>query len=841
MLARKVVIGLLALHLVACEGPRGPAGANGPEGPAGTNGDAGAQGPAGPPGADGGVGPTGCPGLAPGQTVGLNATVNVSAPANGSYFAAGERATITVRFNNDCGQTMLPADLATANLYMSGPRLGSTTKTAAKLLNCVTDRTVTDRQHHYIDLRNPHLADASQKNFSLGTDGTVTFVLAPVSDEPAGTYTIGVWAKSKDDKDQVFPTLDLQLGNATGEVFATGPSEKSTCFACHKGPMSGKSYQAHSFPGFSPMGNYALDSTPIATCKLCHNLDGYSLNPIVRKVHGAHRGENMMAPGVAHPEYGLTATDTTLAEFVDVEFPSMPDHEKDCAKCHSDNRWKNAARMACGTCHDNVFFDTGTLNPPRAFGKPPAGACTTDDACGVFGDFTTCDLPSGTCFRKSHPIQTDDTQCSTCHPADAPGLAPVSAVHEIISRTHDPGLQLTNVVLSGASGAGGSFVPGTDTPTVTFQLVDKTGAVVSTLKTDSTLSSTAILSGPTDERERVYGPLTVKTQGTLTFDGASGTYTYVFPSVFPTTALPPWNTTPATPRVNGPGTYTLWLYVNQTITVNGKSFRAAANSVTDLLVGGATTLQPKQVISDAACNSCHVVTQAHGGTRQGVPSQCSNCHTEGALDRTVGATLGNRGRACTTSSQCGFFTQGWETCQDTNGDSVADTCVMNTDPTPNQMIDFRVLIHEIHYARVRDGYSESNNLIAPGEITVVGNGADTFSGMLFPQDIRNCKKCHTDAGGMCSAAKPCGIGQSCVANTCVNTAWMEPSAAVCTSCHDDASTFGHAAINTWTDPNDPTHVIETCETCHGSDADFSVDKVHNISNPYVPPYPREKQ
>ena len=63
--------------------------------------------------------------------------------------------------------------------------------------------------------------------------------------------------------------------------------------------------------------------------------------------------------------------------------------------------------------------------------------------------------------------------------------------------------------------------------------------------------------------------------------------------------------------------------------------------------------------------------------------------------------------------------------------------------------------------------------------------------------------------------------------------------AVCTSCHDDASTAGHAAINTWTDGRGS--IVETCETCHGTDAEFAVDQVHNIGNPYVPPYPREKQ
>ncbi len=837
MLARHLCVAVLAINLVACEGPRGPAGADGtqgPTGPAGAPGDAGTQGPTGPAG-DGGV--AGCPGLAPGETPGLNATVNLSKPANGSYFAVGERAVVTIHFTNNCGQTLLPADLGTAGLYVSGPRLGSQTKTASKLLNCITDRTVTDHQHHFVDLRSPKLADPTQQNFSQAPDGTVTFTLSAVSDEPAGTYTVGVWAKSKDDKDQVFPTLDLQLGSATAEVFSSGPSDKSACFACHKGAMSGKSYQAHIIPGFSPVGNYALDSTPIATCKLCHNLDGYSVNPIVRKVHGAHRGVDQMAPGVAHPEYGLTTTDTSLAEYVDVEFPSMPNGEMDCAKCHTDNRWKTAARMACGTCHDNVFFDTGTLNPPRAFGKPPAGACTSDAACGVFGDFATCDLPSGNCFRKTHPIQTDDAQCSTCHPADAPGLAPVSAVHEIISRTHDPGLQLTNVVLSGGSGAGGSFVVGTDTPTVTFQIVDGTGAFVSTLKTDSTLSGTAIVSGPTDDRQRVYGPLTIKTAGTLTFDATSSTYTYVFPTAFPASSVAPYNTTPTTTRANGPGTYTLWLYVNKTVSVNGSSFRAAANSVTNFAVGANGPILPRQVVGDSACNSCHVVVQAHGGGRQNVGSQCTNCHTKGSVDRTVGS----KGVACTSNAQCAGNAAGWETCQDTNNDNVLDTCVITVDPTPNQSIDFGVLLHAIHYARLRDGYAERNNLVSPGVLSVVGfnNGLNLFDTDLFPQDIRNCKTCHLDAGNACSSTNPCGIGQSCVGGTCQNVAWLQPSTRVCTACHDDASTAGHAAINTWTDGSG--NVIETCDTCHGPDADFSVDKVHNISSPYVPPYNREKQ
>jgi hypothetical protein len=857
---RKRLLVLASFVIFGCEGPRGPAGANGsagPAGPAGPQGDAGAVGPQGPTGpqgpagdggtngADGSNGNNGCPGLAPGETPGLNAAVTLSAPANGSYFVAGERAKISIKLSNSCGEVLSPSSLGTASLYVSGPRLGADTTTAAKLLNCVTDRNASDHQHHFINLRAPSYADPAQKNLATNSDGTLTYTLAPVASEAPGTYTVGVWAKSTDDKDQVFPTIDLQIGNATAEAFASGPSAQSTCFACHKGAQSGKSYQAHSIPGFSPVGNYALDATPIATCKLCHNRDGYSLNPIVRKVHGAHRGRNQLAPGVAHPEYGL-GTDSSLASYTNVTFPSMPGAELDCQKCHADDRWKVASRLACGTCHENVFFDTGTLTPPRAFGQPSGGACTADNQCLVFGDFATCDTTSGSptqgrCFRKSHPPQMDDAQCSTCHPGEGPGLAPVSTVHAILAVSANPGLKISNAALSGGTGSGGSFVIGTDTPTLKFQLANANG-IVSTLKTDAKLSATVIVSGPTDDRQRVYGPLTVKSQGSLTFDGTS-TYTYQLPSLFPASAQAPYNTT-LTPRLNPAGTYTLWLYVNQTISSNGQSARVAANAVVDfaavtLPAAVPAPIQPRQVVSDAACNSCHVNVQAHGGSRQGVGSQCSNCHTRGAVDRTVGA----KGVACTSSAQCpgAAYTTPWESCQDTNGDSVPDTCVITVDPTPNRSIQFSVMLHNIHFARLRGGYAESGYLVSPAVDAYVGfqNGVSDFSDDLFPQDVRNCKTCHQDAGGTCSSSSPCGIGQACVGGTCTNTAWTNPSTAVCTSCHDDATTAGHAALNTWTDPGG--NVVETCTTCHGTDAQFSVAGVHQIANPYVPPYSREKQ
>jgi hypothetical protein len=41
---------------------------------------------------------------------------------------------------------------------------------------------------------------------------------------------------------------------------------------------------------------------------------------------------------------------------------------------------------------------------------------------------------------------------------------------------------------------------------------------------------------------------------------------------------------------------------------------------------------------------------------------------------------------------------------------------------------------------------------------------------------------------------------------------------------------------TWSDPSGKP--IETCSVCHDPDAEFAVAKVHNISQPYTPPYSR---
>jgi OmcA/MtrC family decaheme c-type cytochrome len=98
---------------------------------------------------------------------------------------------------------------------------------------------------------------------------------------------------------------------------------------------------------------------------------------------------------------------------------------------------------------------------------------------------------------------------------------------------------------------------------------------------------------------------------------------------------------------------------------------------------------------------------------------------------------------------------------------------------------------------------------------------DTFGHIIFPQDLRNCTKCHAES----------------------NTWKQNPSRIACLACHDSDSAKAHGSLMTYMpDPADPygPQSIESCEVCHGEDGDFAPDKVHKISNLYVPPYPRER-
>ena len=763
--------------------------------------------------------------LPTGYVAALHATLTVSAPPNGTFFVAGDAPLLSLTVKDDCGVVLAPSALGTANLYVSGPRAPLATVAASKLMNAVTNRAAADRQHHFVNLKAPSYADPAKGGLTVASTGVVTYALQPVSTEAPGTYTAAVWLATPDGAVQAFPQVTFQVGTATVEAYETGPDGSPSCAPCHAG-SSGRSYMAHAQPlPFVPLGNPALDAAPLGSCKGCHNADGYSPVSTLQKVHGVHRGANLLNPGGAHAEYGLPQ-DPTLASYTDVTFSSMPGGERDCAACHADDRWQTRpSRLACGTCHDNVFFDTGALSPPVVYGKPSGVACGADPDCAAFSALASCDVATGSCELAAHPVQTDDTACAGCHGADSSGSSPIADRHAIPERQNAPRLRIVNVTVGGASGENGAFVVG-DQPQLTFALADWTGAAVTTAVTDSTYVIEAVVAGPTDGPQRAI--VNPAGKGGLSYATGTGLYTWVLPA-WPVNALAPLNVASAIPLANAPGGYTLYFSVRHTAyDAQGVPYREAASFVGTVRFATSGSVRARQLVSQAACDGCHGTVSYHGGARNAALA-CGTCHTAGALDRGVGS----QGGACGSNADCAGYAGGWEQC-------VASRCTVTTDPTPEQTVEYGPMMHKIHFARRRlGGYDARNDLPAAGRVQFLGssNALVDFSSVLLSVDARECRTCHTSTGAACATTTDCGVGQECLTGRCSNTSWQAASAAQCLSCHASASDYGHAAVNTDTSGGGPP--IETCDVCHAPTAAFSVEWAHDMTSTSRPTYPRE--
>ncbi|HUM13095.1 MAG TPA: hypothetical protein VLT82_19255 [Myxococcaceae bacterium] len=805
----------------------------------------------------------------------ISAGLSISSPINGQFFTAGEKPVVTITFANACGKVP-PASLgSTADFFVVGPRSPLQTVTAYNLLNLSPAPFRAQGLKPLADGGTPNA------NMTVQPDGTVVYTLNAITTEPPGTYTASVWAIGPDPLNQMFVLKDFQIGTATVEPYATGPAEDSTCASCHRNAASGgKMYMAHIAPGFSPVGNYALDALPIGSCKACHNNAGYSPNHLLRKTHGVHRGEHQLsqAPGAdagvhggaAHPEYGY-GPDTSLSAFTNVGFPVMPTGgtpgvalpasvamERSCTTCHVDDEWMNKpSRAACGTCHDNVFFaallpDGGVdpsasvaITPPTVLGFPPATTgCTNDASCSALSSIATCNTTTKNCELTSHPKQTDDAQCATCH-GPHNGVSPIVDRHAI-SPFNAPvsleGYTFKKVTVTGGTGPGGSFKVG-DTLTLKFQLFDNqaTPASVADLITNGAWAGTFLVAGPTSNPQRVFGAgsggLTMKNagQGTLTYDPPSQTYTYVPLATWPASSLAPINNPAAGTQLNPAGNYTVWFYWAKTTS----GVRDAVDAQVAVAFGVNQKASGRQVVTQAACGACHGMTASgfphlalHGGQRKNGET-CSTCHSQNAFDRVVGST----GVSCTVNgnADCPGFAAGWESCQ-------AGVCTVTADPTPGIVIDYQQLVHDIHFARLRDKYEERNNIGLPptilaGTLNYLGfnNSLLDFQEILAPLDVRSCTNCHQSTSAACSDSSPCGYGQTCQSGKCVNLAWQAPTTRACITCHDSAPAAAHAAQNT------SSGGTETCDVCHGTGGIVPVAEAHNITNPYVPPYPREKE
>jgi OmcA/MtrC family decaheme c-type cytochrome len=132
------------------------------------------------------------------------------------------------------------------------------------------------------------------------------------------------------------------------------------------------------------------------------------------------------------------------------------------------------------------------------------------------------------------------------------------------------------------------------------------------------------------------------------------------------------------------------------------------------------------------------------------------------------------------------------------------------DPDTGNTVDFKVMIHKIH-----DGASlPSVKAGTPYQIIGFGQAVNDWSTVVLPQDIRNCTVCH--AG-------------SVVANVPkqTNVWYSNPSAAACSSCHDDVN-FATGANH----PGGKQADDSGCAACHqpesGVEFDASIKGAHTV-------------
>lgn len=296
----------------------------------------------------------------------------------------------------------------------------------------------------------------------------------------------------------------------------------------------------------------------------------------------------------------------------------------------------------------------------------------------------------------------------------------------------------------------------------------------------STMARGAIMvSGPTFNYQRV-----IASQSDVLVRArkrALGAFTYEFQLPIPATYLPPLNDTDAitegelTGQPLLAGTYTIGLELRKDYRVGLETYRDPGNATIDFLLGGATTLEPREVVTLANCNQCHTELRAHGDNRDRI-TNCLLCHTSGAEDRNTPGVAGG---------------------------------------TPGVAIDFKVMIHKIHAGRHLpsvlgvttnpNGTRKYDAPKRPYQLIGYNDSVADFSTVSFPawpsfytgmprdqghtlltpaqQSLENtmraapveCAKCHGDPDG--DGALPAPAQSELI--------WAQPTIAACASCHDD--------------------------------------------------------
>jgi OmcA/MtrC family decaheme c-type cytochrome len=169
--------------------------------------------------------------------------------------------------------------------------------------------------------------------------------------------------------------------------------------------------------------------------------------------------------------------------------------------------------------------------------------------------------------------------------------------------------------------------------------------------------------------------------------------------------------------------------------------RYVANAELHFRPDGEAVTDTREIVTDAACATCHDDLSAHGGARKDV-LLCQTCHTAQTIDPDTGNTA-----------------------------------------------DLKVMIHKIHMG------AELPSVLGGGSYQIVGfrGAVHDYSGIHFPQEVANCGVCHQGAdaerwkGASIAACVSChddvSFSDPPPAGLRLHGGGPQPDEAACRSCH----------------------------------------------------------
>jgi len=304
-------------------------------------------------------------------------------------------------------------------------------------------------------------------------------------------------------------------------------------------------------------------------------------------IHKIHMGSQLPSVRAGHP-YRLIGFGGRVFDWSTVVYPADP---RRCTSCHDKNAGAVQAavyairptRAACGSCNDNVNFETGENHV--------GGPASNDNQC------ATCHIPLGELDFDASVI---GAHVVPIYSASLLGI--VATILNVQNR------------VSGKN------------PIVTFGLKDKKGTPIPLAKVDSVSLN---LAGPRrDFGHTSFGP-DVTTPGHVleaarnaACCGSNGNCTYTFRHAIP---------------VNATGTYSIAIEARRTeILLPGTSTQmsvqaGAVNQIYDFAVDGGQ-VEPRRVVVDTnKCNQCHSFLTIHARNRNAVEA-CAFCHNPSRTD-----------------------------------------------------------------------------------------------------------------------------------------------------------------------------------------------------------------